>query len=175
MENGVGDEHMLVHRMYGAIRIDGNLYRVKTTIHEKHDKANKPHDYRVTKIELLISGSPTSDALSNSKVSDKPNSRLETYPLTKLLNGVDKSYDAGKKFSLRAKKAIEKSDADSTDSVAELYRALGYTPMPFRRYHIQSSNPSPEESVVPTKFFKTQLHDIQILLPLRLIPLNKSV
>ena len=33
--------------------------------------------------------------------------------------------------------------SDPTDSAAELYRALGYTPMPFRRYHIQSSNPPP--------------------------------
>lgn len=65
-ENGVGDSNLLVHRMYGAVQIDGNTYRVKTTMHEHYVKGNAPHDYRVTKIELLISGSPTSNALSNS-------------------------------------------------------------------------------------------------------------
>ena len=66
IENGVGDSYLLVHRMYGAVQIDGNTYRVKTTMHEHYVKGNSPHDYRVTKIELLISGSPTSNALSNS-------------------------------------------------------------------------------------------------------------
>lgn len=66
IENGVVDSYLLVHRMYGAVQIDGNTYRVKTTMHEHYVKGNSPHDYRVTKIELLISGSPTSNALSNS-------------------------------------------------------------------------------------------------------------
>lgn len=36
--------------------------------------------------------------------------------------------------------------SDPTDSAAELYRALSYTPQPFRRYHIQPSNPPPEKN-----------------------------
>ncbi len=48
--------------------------------------------------------------------------------------------------------------SNPTDSAAELYRALGYTPMPFRRYHIQSANPPPRKICsTHTKFFKMQL------------------
>lgn len=93
-ENGIGDANMLVHRMYGVINIDCNIYRVKTTMHERYKKGNTPHDYRVTKIELLISGSPTSNALSNSIGSGEFYN--STYPLSKLLQNVEKSYDKGK-------------------------------------------------------------------------------
>ena len=34
--------------------------------------------------------------------------------------------------------------SDPTDGAAELYRALSYNPMPFRRYHIHASDPPPE-------------------------------
>ena len=37
--------------------------------------------------------------------------------------------------------------SDPTDRAAELYRALRYTPMPFRRYYIQPSNPPPEKNL----------------------------
>ena len=94
-ENGIDNRNLLVHRMYGAINIKGNTYRVKTTIHEIYGNVNKPHDYRVTKIELLISGSPTSNALSNSINTERAANGL--LPLAKLLQNVDKSYDSGKK------------------------------------------------------------------------------
>ena len=41
--------------------------------------------------------------------------------------------------------------SDPTDSAAELYRALSYTPRSFRCYHIHASDSPPEESVVPTR------------------------
>ena len=41
--------------------------------------------------------------------------------------------------------------SDPTDSAAELYRALSYTPRPFRRYYIHASDSPPEESVVPMR------------------------
>lgn len=51
--------------------------------------------------------------------------------------------------------------SDPTDSAAELYRALGYPPQPFRRYHIQPSNPPPEKiRSTHAKFFKTKQLDI---------------
>ena len=34
--------------------------------------------------------------------------------------------------------------SDPTDRAAELYRALGYNPQPFKRYHKQTSNPPPQ-------------------------------
>ena len=93
-DNGVADANLLVHRMYGAVNIDGNIYRVKTTMHEHLSKGNAPHDYRVTKVELLISGSATSNALSNSTGSHSPS----TVTAAKLLQNVEKEYDKGKKL-----------------------------------------------------------------------------
>lgn len=64
--NGIGNPDILIHRMFGAITIDGALYRVKTTIKEDRNERVTPYNYQVTELELLISGSETSDALSNS-------------------------------------------------------------------------------------------------------------
>ena len=86
-ENGVGRDDMLVHRMYGAVSIDGKVYRAKTTIHEFRDKENKAYDYRITEIELIVSGSSTSNARTNST----------SVTGAKLLDKVEKSYDKGKK------------------------------------------------------------------------------
>ncbi len=108
-ENGVGDNNLLVHRMYGAVKIDGKLYRVKTTMHEHLSKGNAPHDYRVTKIELLISGSSTSNALSNSNGSHN----LSMVTAAKLLEGVEKSYDKGKKILDESAKADAVADGDT--------------------------------------------------------------
>ena len=86
-ENGVGRDDMLIHRMYGVVSIDGKAYRTKTTIHEFRDKENKVYDYKITEVELIISGSSTSNALNNST----------SVTGAKLLEGVEKSYDKGKK------------------------------------------------------------------------------
>ncbi|MDD6593585.1 MAG: hypothetical protein PUF09_04875 [Bacteroidales bacterium] len=66
-ENGYNPDN-LIHRCYGAISIDGQEYRIKLTLKETsgNRKSKKAYSYEVTKIELLISGSPTSNALSNS-------------------------------------------------------------------------------------------------------------
>lgn len=86
--NGIGNPDILIHRMFGAITIDGALYRVKTTIKEDRNERVTPYNYQVTELELLISGSETSDALSNSNSISAAN----------LLQGVEKSYDPGKKL-----------------------------------------------------------------------------
>lgn len=92
-ENGVDNDGLLVHRMYGAINIDGETYRVKTTMHEFLNKSfpNTPHSYEVTKIELIESS--TADA-SSSPLNVSTNS----ISAAKLLNGVEKAYDKGKKL-----------------------------------------------------------------------------
>lgn len=148
IENGYG-EGVLVHRLYGAVEIDGKTYRVKTTMQEfRGGEENKPHSYEVTKIELLDSPGkrenpdrPHSDASNNSidnkiELPDAPgtavlpdSSPLDTTPsnsknitsegsekanesdslplnsttngyisTAKLLQGVEKSYDSGKKL-----------------------------------------------------------------------------
>ena len=147
-ELGYGN-NILVHRLYGAVEIDGKMYRVKTTMQEfRGGEENKPHSYEVTKIELLDSpgkrenpdrpplvssnnsidnkielpdtpgtavlpdSSPLDMTPSNSKNitsegSEKAN-ESDSLPLNsttngyistaKLLQGVEKSYDSGKKL-----------------------------------------------------------------------------
>ena len=119
IENGYG-EGVLVHRLYGAVELDGKTYRVKTTMQEfRGGEENKPHSYEVTKIELLDSPGkrenpdrPPLVSSSNSKNitsegSEKAN-ESDSLPLNsatngyistaKLLQGVEKSYDSGKKL-----------------------------------------------------------------------------
>ena len=120
IENGYGD-NILVHRLYGAVRLGGKTYRVKTTMQEfRGGEENKPHSYEVTKIELL-EGSKTaneSDSLPLSRTTNNSENELLDTPGTavlsdsspldmtpsnsisvaKLLNGVEKSYDSGKKL-----------------------------------------------------------------------------
>ena len=88
LKNGIDSEDLLVHRLYGAINIDGIIYRVKTTMHEhlSNNKPNKPHSYEVTKIELL-------EDRSLSGHMNRSNSSIDG---AKLLDGVEKSYDKGK-------------------------------------------------------------------------------
>ena len=120
IENGYG-EGVLVHRLYGAVELDGKMYRVKTTMQEfRGGEENKPHSYEVTKIELLDApgtavlpdSSPLDTTPSNSKNitsegSEKAN-ESDSLPLNsatngyistaKLLQGVEKSYDSSKKL-----------------------------------------------------------------------------
>ena len=92
-ENGYGN-NVLVHRLYGAVEIDGKTYRVKTTMQEfRGSEENKPHSYEVTKIELL--DSPGKREIPDRPHSDAPSNSIST---TKLLEGVEKSYDKGKKL-----------------------------------------------------------------------------
>ncbi len=104
-ENGIGNEDMLVHRLYGAIEIDGKVYRVKTTMHEflNSNDANSPHSYEVTQIELIEDSTvaPTNEA------HNPLNRSTNSISATKLLNGVEKSYDKGKKLLDESKDAPE--------------------------------------------------------------------
>ena len=93
VENGYG-EGVLVHRLYGAVELDGKMYRVKTTMQEfRGGEENKPHSYEVTKIELL--DSPGKRENPDRPPSDASNNSIDT---AKLLQGVEKSYDSGKKL-----------------------------------------------------------------------------
>ena len=108
-ENGIHSTDTLIHRFYGAVLIDGNIYRTKTTIKEKRNSDNKPYTYEVTKVDLVISGSTTSDALT------KP-----TLEVAKLLQGVEKSYDKGK-YLLDESPLTSKGVMESTP----LFRIVG--------------------------------------------------
>lgn len=105
-ENGYGEDK-LIHRFYGAVTIDGETYRVKTTIAETRE--NKfplvPHSFEVTEIELLT------DANSSKSLepTGSPKKSGVSHGTAKLLNGVEKSYDKGVKLLEESRKEDERA------------------------------------------------------------------
>lgn len=97
VENGVKNPDMLVHRFYGAVRIDGKIYLAKTTIQEFKGEANEAYDYKITEVKLIVSGSSTSNARTN------PTS----ISAAKVLKDVEKSYDKGKKLLEESEKIAD--------------------------------------------------------------------
>ncbi len=116
--NGV-NPNVTIHRLYGAVRMDGKLYRVKVTLKEntRTKETPKAYSYEATKIELLegsLSQTEGSHNLepSNSKsevsagqhgnvsglTSTFPRYSDKSITAANLLNGVEKSYDGGKFF-----------------------------------------------------------------------------
>ncbi|MBD5268894.1 MAG: hypothetical protein HDR48_03260 [Bacteroides sp.] len=91
------NEKSLVHRFYGAIEIEGSIYRVKTTMREYSDsnRTTTAHSYEVTEIELLEA--PSDGVMKNSgePAAMTSNSSIDG---AKLLKDVEKSYDPGKKL-----------------------------------------------------------------------------
>ena len=77
------------HRLYGAVEIDGNIYRVKTTIKEDFTskEAKVPHSY-----EVLLAGT-----LAQPEYGSNPNTN-NSISGANLLKNVEKSYDKGKKL-----------------------------------------------------------------------------
>ena len=94
-ENGY-NANTLIHRFYGAIKIDGIVYRVKTTMKESRSavEGNKQYSYEVTNVERL-----NADALSRSNdLGGLTSSREDALPLTKIIEKETKSYEKGKKI-----------------------------------------------------------------------------
>ena len=93
-ENGYNPDS-LIHRFYGAVDLNGDIYRVKTTIKEFRESklATLPHSYEVTKIELL----PEDD---NSKMEPTVSPQTVGVPhgIANLLKNVEKSYGSGEKL-----------------------------------------------------------------------------
>ena len=100
-------DNVLIHRLYGAISIDGKVYRVKTTMQEfRGNESGRPHSYEVTKIELLDSSMKVPErAAVNGELN--PNNSISS---AKLLNGVEKSYDKGKYLLEESKRVVYPSD-----------------------------------------------------------------
>lgn len=143
-ENGY-NPGVLVHRFYGAVEIDGNLYRVKTTVIENgREQKNKPHSFEVSAVELMeepsisrtimdasnVPASLVNDSkkshiykastvglteetagqhrkeravstfprYSESSLKPSPTDQTVRISTAKLLKGVEKSYDPGKKL-----------------------------------------------------------------------------
>lgn len=117
-KNGI-NPNVTIHRLYGAVRMDGKVYRVKVTLKEntRTKETPKAYSYEATKIELLegsLSQTEGSHNLepsnSKSEVSDGQHGNVSgltsTFPrysdksitAANLLNGVEKSYGGGKFF-----------------------------------------------------------------------------
>ena len=91
-ENGI-NPNVTIHRLYGAVRMDGKLYRVKVTLKEdvkSERSAKKAYSYEATKIELLAGTLVKPEG-------DDPNTN-NSITAANLLNGVEKSYGGGKFF-----------------------------------------------------------------------------
>ncbi len=91
----------LMHRFYGVAVIDGVPCRVMTLMREdgRTEIANGIHSYEVQKIEVLDNELP-----STSNGVGTPINEISAHPLAKLLKGVEKSYDKGKKLLEESKK-----------------------------------------------------------------------
>ena len=86
----------LVHRFYAAVNMDGVPYRVKITMREHADSnmSTVAHSYEVTQIELLKA--PSDNTIST--VEPLAMTSNSSISVAKLLHGVEKSYDSGKKL-----------------------------------------------------------------------------
>ena len=90
--NNGANEDVIVHRLYGAVDIDGQIYRVKVTLKEYTDenRPKKAYTYEATKIELLagtLVGIQDSNPSTNNSIT-----------VANLLKGVEKSYGNGEKL-----------------------------------------------------------------------------
>ena len=105
-ENGINKD-VLVHRLYGAVNIDGKTYRVKITLKEdvrNKDIPHNTHSYEATKIELL-------EGTLVKPEDDNPNTN-NSISATKLLKDVEMSYNPGAKVLAESAIASEDGDID---------------------------------------------------------------
>lgn len=118
-ENGYNAE-TLMHRFYGAVEVDGEVYRAKSTIKEYRDKNTqlKPYTYEVTNIELLTDSAEDAETTHIRPVSEDNNS----ISATKLLQNVEKSYDLGKKV---LEESVDESFSISRNNEATIDKWLG--------------------------------------------------
>ena len=97
-----------MHRFYGVAVIDGVPYRVMTLMREEKNSAtsNGIHSYEVQKIEVLDNELPST---SNGVGSQNQSNIGSSYPLAKLLKGVEKAHDSGNYLLEESEKRSETS------------------------------------------------------------------
>lgn len=109
-KNGINPD-VTIHRLYGAVRMNGKLYRVKVTLKEnkRTRETTKAYSYEATKIELLAGqhGDVTMTSPRNSN---------NSITAANLLKGVEKSYDAGHFFEGYSEKSAEKTRQEKTQA-----------------------------------------------------------
>ena len=120
-ENGMNKD-VLVHRCYGAVDIDGKVYRVKITLKEEvrnKDLPHKAYSYEATKIELLAGTLVKPEG-------DNPNTNNSISGAI-LLKNVEMSYDKGKKLLDESEKMgiPAENQRKIADSVIDTANQLG--------------------------------------------------
>lgn len=104
-KNGINPD-VTIHRLYGAVRMNGKLYRVKVTLKEnkRTRETTKAYSYEATKIELLAGqhGDVTMTSPRNSN---------NSITAANLLKGVEKSYGAGRFFGNYSEESSSKTQA----------------------------------------------------------------
>ena len=99
------DDRYIIHRLYGAARMESDIYRVKITLKETVDK-NVPHkaySYEVVNLEILENKKMEVDIASRKDLADAIQSYSDNDNITfisgaKLLKNVEKSYSNGEKL-----------------------------------------------------------------------------
>jgi hypothetical protein len=142
-DNGINKD-LLVHRCYGAVNIDGKIYRVKITLKEEARNKDLPHkaySYEATKIELLAGtlvkpegDNPNTNSSQmepleaiDAQVQDHGSHSNDSISGTNLLKKVEMSYDKGKKLLDESEKmgiSIE-NQRKIADSVVNTANKLG--------------------------------------------------
>lgn len=90
IENGY-NKSILIHRLYAAVNIGNDIYRVKTTIKEYKDETimSRPYTFEITKVELVLES-------GQSQYGQNPPMKLaNSISATKLLKNIEKTYDKG--------------------------------------------------------------------------------
>ena len=142
-DNGINKD-LLVHRCYGAVNIDGKIYRVKITLKEEARNKDLPHkaySYEATKIELLAGTlvKPEGDNPNTNSSQMEPLEAIDaqaqghgshsnnSISVANLLKNVEMSYDKGKKLLDESEKmgiSIE-NQRKIADSVVNTANKLG--------------------------------------------------
>ena len=120
------DNHLLIHRVYGAVDIDSVVYRVKITMKENmQDRSlpNKPYSYEVTDISTKIEPLEAIDAQAQGHSSHSNDSISGA----NLLKNVEMSYDKGKKLLDESEKMgiSAENQRKIADSVVNTANQLG--------------------------------------------------
>lgn len=95
VENGVNKE-TIVHRFYSAVKLEGKMYRVKTTIKESlaNNGIGTAYTYQVENIEVTAEKS----TITSIRAGESIETGQSTLEAAKLLKGVEKSYEPGVKL-----------------------------------------------------------------------------
>ena len=122
-ENGVRkpgnkiNKDVLIHRCYGAVEIDGKIYRVKITLKEYKDavRDNKAYSYEATKIELLAG------TLVGENNSSNPGTN-NSISIANLLKDIEMTYNPGVKVLEESRKRTDRLREQRVSQVEESER-----------------------------------------------------